>query len=435
MVKAGSLQRFYRKPLGTKTEYVARFAKPSLAADHLRDFNFKRTLELLNDPTFPADRATDILHSFVRDEVGYLHIPAFAELRLEVVTNYWKKYGAETLKQLKSPETQKQLDALVILHEIGYHLDAAARNDALTALKESRIKPQNLTEMPAENLAWRVKIRLLTVNALEHLDQLMVHLPAIFPLQHQIDYYLYQHLEYFQAGTDRYLSDISIPRDYHRKGTAVETMRKLLRTPEITEDQIQRLQGTKYCSKPYGEATPYRTKPAKRSSDKAEWEMMDPKLVPEEMNKLVTWVNSGRAQDLHPFIRAIMFYARLDRIHPFTDRNKHAARFFAARILAQGKEDIVFPPIIDDFDFRTPIPFVVPDVINTAEVQSIVVSQTLIDHQKTTELVFQMLCLYVQRLKYVFPRYASTQSSPSMREIVNILGLEAGRFWRGEMIH
>jgi hypothetical protein len=76
--------------------------------------------------------------------------------------------------------------------------------------------------------------------------------------------------------------------------------------------------------------------------------MISAEAVPDAMRDLVAWVNSEKAARLHPLKRAAIFYARYDAIHPFTGATKHAARFFASKIMLLGQNGIYYPPLMDD---------------------------------------------------------------------------------------
>ena len=183
-----------------------------------------------------------------------------------------------------------------------------------------------------------------------------------------------------------------------------------MRSPEITEDEIQRLTETSYCSKPYGEAAPYRTPESLRI-----FRGIPPELVPTEMKNLIEWVNSKRAHQIHPLKRAAIFYARYDQIHPFYKHpwghgTKHAARFFAAKIMFQGKNGVSYLPLMDDFFFmmtptitERPNPYEGMMVFGGDPFGSpfggMTTLQKLIEDRAFDEYLFNFLAIYTKQLK------------------------------------
>jgi hypothetical protein len=141
------------------------------------------------------------------------------------------------------------------------------------------------------------------------------------------------------------------------------------------------------------------------------------------MRELVEWVNSPRAQALHPFIRAVQFYARYDQIHPFDDQTKQVGRFFMAKILLQGTNGLHYPPIIAGADLDLPPLILVPIdaiemVIRTPGIRT---SHELIREKRMTELTLQLLYLYANKLDLFFGRDADRILNPHMGEIDKLL--------------
>jgi Fic family protein len=64
--------------------------------------------------------------------------------------------------------------------------------------------------------------------------------------------------------------------------------------------------------------------------------------VPLLMHKLVVWINSAEAADLHPVERAALAHFRLVHIHPFVDGNGRTARLLMNLILIREG----YPPAV-----------------------------------------------------------------------------------------
>jgi hypothetical protein len=394
-------------------EFIARHADVPHAADSLRKAPPRGTLILLDDPTFPAARAAQILRSFA-GEHPLLHSYFLKEARLEVVESYLDAYGQETMVELEVAHPLVRVKAVLALSALAYHLPAHIR-DKLTgrSFDLPEVALINRHTIPTPYLTWKLKAKLLVLEILDHVDRLVASVPESFPFKEIRDEHLRHNLEYFPR----------FERPAGNIGTAVETMEKLLPLREITEDQVQRVQGTRYCSKPFGDAAEYRQQDVFRENGLDSYRPLPPLEIPEKMRELVEWVNSPRAQALHPFIRAVLFYGRYDQIHPFEDQTKQVGRFFMAKLLLQGQNELRYPPIIAGADLDRPPLILVPVdaiemIIRTPGERT---SHELIQEKRMTELTLQLLYLYANKLDLFFGRDADRISNPHMREIDRLL--------------
>lgn len=270
-----------------------------------------------------------------------------------------------------------------------------------------------------------LRLKLVVLEALERLDRLVDSIPADFPFDDRVSDLLRYDLEYFPSRT-AFNPGENVPADHTKIGHAVEIMEQLLRRPEITEDEIQRVQATCYCRYPYGRAEAYRQKFVFRK----QWGHLDiplsMHLVPREMRELVEWVNSPRALALHPFLRAVMFYARYDRIHPFSGQTKQVGRFFMARILLLGQNGRRYPPLLTRRDFDDFLKIKVPE----PDQRESLTSHELIRYGRTTELALQLLCLYVDKLdKAFYGDYAHRGLNDEMAGLIYLLNPETRDFF------
>src|SRR3989338_1106121 len=64
------------------------------------------------------------------------------------------------------------------------------------------------------------------------------------------------------------------------------------------------------------------------------------KYVKTDMGLLLKWFKENK--DLHPFVRAILFHHKFERIHPFADGNGRTGRMLMNYILQNEK----YPPLI-----------------------------------------------------------------------------------------
>lgn len=245
----------------------------------------------------------------------------------------------------------------------------------------------------------------VVIEALERLDRLIDSMPEDFPFD-----------ERAKALLRNDLGEQAIP--------AMET---LLRDPDITEDEIRRVQGMNYGKYPYGPAEHYRFLPAFRHNGLGPQWMPSPLEIPERMRELINWVNSPEARILHPFLRAVMFYARYDQIHPFEGQTKHTARFFMDKILLQGERGRRFPPVLAAKDFNT---YLHIRYLKDEQLAEIMNSHRPTREGRTTDLVRLLLCLYVNNLDRAFyGMYADRDSNEEMRGLVCLLNPQTRDFF------
>ena len=408
-----ALAKYRQMNLDPRVEFIARHAEVPHAADSLRKAPPRGTQILLNDPSFPAARAAEILRSFA-GEHPLLHSDLLKETRLDVVESYLDAYGQETMGELGAPDPITQAKAVLALSALAYHLPAQMRAKLTgRSFDLPEVALINRHTILTPYLTWKLKAKLLTLELLDHIDRLVASVPESFPFKEVRDEHLRRNLEYFPRF-ERPAGDI---------GTAVETMEKLLPLREITEDQVQRVQGTRYCSQPFGKTAEYRQQDVFRENGPESYRPLPPLEIPDKMRELVEWVNSPRAQALHPFIRAVLFYGRYDQIHPFDDQTKQVGRFFMAKMLLQGKNELRYPPIIASRDLDLPTLILVPIdaiemVIRTPGMRT---SHELIKEKRMTELTLQLLYIYANKLDLFFGRDADRLLNPHMREIDKLL--------------
>jgi len=426
-----AIVKHLRPPLDPRTEYIGRHASIRHAAARLRETTREQLLALLNDPTFPPDRAAMLLRSFERHAV-FLHADMLKQIRLDVLDRYWSLCGKSVMKQLDGNDPEEKVRAVLILSALLFHLPADLRDSILKGLEgiPERVRLNHATIFTRYPV-WKLKTKIKILEVLEEVDRLVGSIPPQFPFDEHIAQYLRGDLEYFPTdepvivdkAAEIFFGETYVPRDPGKTGTAVETMRKVLRMPEITEDQIQRVQGTEYCRRDYGDADNYRDLDVFREDDHDRYRLLGPAEVPERIRELIEWVNSPRAQALHPFIRAVTFYALYDQIHPFSGRTKHAGRFFLSKILLQGKGGLRYPPILVAMDFGLPPFIMVPaDALDcVTRTPGRRTSHELIHEKRTTELILQLLCLYAGKFDVFYGRHADRGSNPHMRKIDELL--------------
>ncbi|MBI5698735.1 Fic family protein [Candidatus Saganbacteria bacterium] len=243
------------------------------------------------------------------------------------------------------------------------------------------------------------------LGALERLDRLIDSMPDDFPFDERAQALLQNDLGFHSVGA----------------------MGSLIDHPDITEVEIGRVQAMNYGANPYGpEVELYRAFPAFRSNGNEPYWMPAPQEVPQKMKELIKWINSPAARILHPFLRAVMFYARYDQIHPFEGQTKHTARFFMDKILLQGERGRRYPPVLASRDFRSFL------VINTPSEDRLLRfnSFALIRQGRTADLALQLLCLYVNNLDRVFyGDLAGRTLNEEMRGLVRLLNPETRDFF------
>lgn len=256
------------------------------------------------------------------------------------------------------------------------------------------------------------------LNALERLDRLIDDLPEDFPFEDKIAPLLQRDLEFFPSRPQLAPDDV-VPPDHTKVGHAVETMQLLLKLPEISEDQIRCLQATCYLRFPYREAEDYRTVEVYRKRDGRNCWAVSWNKVPGLMKELVEWVNSPAAHALHPFLRAALFYARYDQVHPFENGTKMVGRFMLDRILLEGEGGRHYPPLLSSQDLNSLVIIRLPQ----GEWQkSIMDSHALIEQGRTTEFILQLLCLYVSNLRQFFYRERDRQEiTGGLADLIRLL--------------
>lgn len=243
------------------------------------------------------------------------------------------------------------------------------------------------------------------LGALERVDRLIDSMPDDFPFDERAEALLRNDLGFHSVGA----------------------MESVIDHPDITELEIGRVQAMKYSAHPYSpEIELYRFLPAFRSNGNEPYWMPPPREVPHLMSELIKWINSPAARILHPFLRAVMFYARYDQIHPFEDGTKHTARFFMDKILLQGEGGRRYPPALASRELRSFLVIKTPREDRLLRFNSF----ALIRQGRTTDLVLQLLCLYVNNLDRVFyGDLAGRNLNEEMRGLVRLLNPETGDFF------
>lgn len=431
-----AIVRYYRGLSDPRAEYIARYASVPHASNVLRkQKNLNESLRLLNDPSFPAQRAAEILRNLTRDiNLNPLYCLK-SILRYEVLEAFWQRFGQKLIDELSSSNLQSRAGSIRILLEFTDFLDDSERSRVLEALKDfpPEIQLGENLYLAASDYVWGLRIKIKSAQILDKIDEIISAAPPHFPFEQTVNQYLRHNLEFIPDEDPIRIDpctgenvEARVGRRFDKTGTAVETISKMLRMEEITEDQIKRLHGTCYCQKDYGKASLYRTEPTFRAGRR----LIRAEDVPEEMENLISWVNSSRARNLHPFVRAALFYMHYDQIHPFEGRTKHAARFFMSKILLQGRNNISYLPVLDDFQFNMPVFFKRPEIIpqdgffffgDPSLIMGPQTGYTLINEDRELEFVFFLLGHYYRSLILFYGAYATERMHKLFGEIRDIL--------------
>ncbi|MBN2057707.1 MAG: Fic family protein [Candidatus Saganbacteria bacterium] len=430
-----AIVKYYRQPSQRITNFIARYGLKQSAADMLRRHSAEEITLHINAHGFPVDRAADIIYSYLSDGRLDLSIDLICLAKYEVLEALWQRYGQTIISWFNSGQPRSQVAACVFLHEFAYYLPAGLRGDVISGLADMPRKVQLSPVLMLDTTGYTfcLRIRLKTMAALDQLDRLVANVPHNFPYNELIRVFLRDRLEFFpvedpnQTDPDTgMIFESRVNKDISKIGTGLETMEKMLRSEDITEDMIKRVQGTHYCQRPYGEAENYRTDAIWRSSQTQTTLMTPPEQVGPMMKELIGWVNSARAKALHPFIRAHIFYARYDQIHPFEGRTKHAARFFLFQMLLRGKDGLKYPPLFDELDLHLTLFFQAPhSSSSTFFFDRGFNAVTLMKEELYDEFVFQMLYLYSQKLSAFFCNHPTPKQTEALTAIADILSSEA----------
>ena len=362
VISSRALVRYRAKTHGSATAFIARnYRRPSCVAELLGRQDWLHSLAILNDPTFPVSQGVRILHSiytetdirynrsinYFFDKVGWRLLHPFMETHLPQV-----------LDNLRHGDDLQKSRALCLLDPIAFHLsldDRQVVNDGL-----AKLPPQfdNVREV----ISTRRKMASTTIA--EHLEAIagssrgkdVFHAHFSETVRHHFEFIPDQNPEVKDPWSGQTF-EVRVMRDHTASGYGEQTMLSLIRDPAITEDQIKRVQATCYCQRPYGGVVPYRDEVVFRGGGGVTHAMTRPDELPGLMRELITWVNSERTRNLPPLIRAFLFVGRYDKIHPFEGRTKHVGRFFAGKILIQGRNGVQMLPLIgpDFFLYARPV--------------------------------------------------------------------------------
>jgi len=427
----------YRQPvLQSKAEFIVRCASIRSATDTLRAAGPDKALAKLNDPAFPAGRASKILSVLLEGRVGFFYVKFLEDIRFEVMGNFIREEAPRFAEDLSGADMEAKAKAAMVLRRLAYHLPKEIRSKALQAaesLPEEIRFDRNLNCYLAAD-ARELRLKLITMQALDLLDEMLANIPHNSIQNARLKLLLRNNLEFFpQGGDQETIHEKRVPRDYSKTGTACETMERVLRDPLISEEQIRGVQGTLYCRKRFNyQIESYRPAAVWRGSEAEGFSHLSipPDQVSKRMAELIKWVNSERARDLHPFIRALTFYMQYDQIHPYLGRSKHVARFFADKILIQGKEGLRYPPLVEDSDFYGPLRIDVPSLSIDHTRSSHLDAYDLITQDKEVEFIFQMFSEYAQKLWHFYGSKNVAQSqNPSAKKLNDLLGSNLNRWW------
>lgn len=430
-----AIMKYHRQPQHRLTDFVARYASRQSATRMLRRHSAQEIVLQLNAHGFPVERAADLIFDYLTEGRLGLCVDLICLAKYEVLEAIWQRHGSELVKWFHGSSPKKQLSALLFLHEFAYYLPVGKRGDILGGLNSipKEIQLNWDTSLDTTGYTFCLKLRLKTMMALDQLDRFIAATSEQFPFDDLATGTVVERLEFFPTEdptkTDRdtgMIFETRVSRDHTKIGTAIKTMQKMLRSEDITEDMIRRVQGTKYCQQPYGPAEPYRTETIWRRNHHSTMPMTPPDQIGPMMKELTGWVNSPRAKNLHPFIRAHIFYARYDQIHPFDGRTKHAARFFLFQMLLRGKNGIRYLPLFDELDLHLTLFFKAPYSIKS----SFFFDQgfnaaTLMREELYDEFVFQMLYLYTQKLSFYYKEFMGPAQKKAMDNIAAIMRSEA----------
>lgn len=400
-----SVERYkpVQSPAYRRNAFIIRHASLPHAVKQFHDKTpFHDGLQIIDDPLFPVPLAVEILHGCAKHAYGTHPNSYLRDARFSVLQEYWERHGQQIIAGLKSKSLKKRALALLDLEPFSYHIPASQRREILPLLYKmpAKVETEKNYYIDTASFANDFKLKILICDALDEIDKMLARAGLAIE---DFEYFIREALEFFPSSP-MYIKDplsgnmveSRVSRDYDKTGTSLETMRKVLRMPDITEDQIKRVHSTQYCQRGYGELSEYRDIPVFRCGGSITRQMPRPESIPEQMRTLVSWVNTEKARMLHPLIRARMFYYEYDKIHPFTGRTKHVGRFFMNKILLQGKDGIFYPPLVNEFFF------LMPNIFRRRAVQDHFGMLFDMNEESPTESDANLVCFYSKGLIHYF---------------------------------
>jgi hypothetical protein len=408
-----SLQRYQGQPLGQTQLFIARFAPVEQAARHLRPAGAEKIAALFNGTDFPPTRSAQLLKHLAYPEL-------FSRLNQTVSQAYLELCGQELIAGLRG-------DNLRIATELAPFFTSQLRDAALSRLEQNDPEQRVL------------RFELKAGAALELIDRVLSSLPKISPQSESTGRLLREALEYFPCfsgvlhdrPSGKPILELNAPRDRSQLGIAPELMRTLLLNNEITETEIKLVYDSSYCRQRPSRQPAYRDFEVYRGEIGPNNILLPHHQVPKAVARLVDWVNSDRVRAYHPFVRAVGFYLRYDRIHPFVNRTKQVGRFMMAKILLQGKDGLRYPPLIDQHYFNAMV-IGVPDFLGYEYREDVRNGNFLIRHGLESQLVCQLVALYIDSLRQYLMDNELANDFPELQQAKQIICSEQDHLWRSD---
>ena len=436
-MRAGAIARYRKSPLPLREMFVAQHARVNTAAKLLAPEGQENASAVLNDPAISPRRAARLVKQLSREPGHEAYF--LGEARLDVVQAYWQEFGGQVVADIRGENLLRRYSGMAIFKESLDFLPVDQRDDILAGEVElpAEIQLSPSHYLDTAHLMTGLIIQLKSLWVMELVDRFMqLAAERDYPFWQIVEGWARYHLEFFPAQNpmvrDPYgdgMVEQRVFADHDKRGHSYETLRALLGQP-ISEDLLQRVQAMKYCTKPYGEAATYREEETWRGGGGAVQRMVAVEEVPTRMKDLVDWVNSPKAQALHAFKRAAVFYMMYDAIHPFPGSTKHVARFMTAKICA---ENGLFPLLIDFMTMtmcflrmtpqeRGDLAFLPRDFGLGPTLPS---ASVFAEAGDVDRFVFHYLCSYYTSLPIYFGDFMSEEMTDVLRQIRHILVSEA----------